>query len=250
MTGVNLLPLVGEPVVGVSGDAFSLVCREQLFQIFHPHGATDNFAHTGHQTVDAFGDSRVLGILLHVESLDLDGEVGQENRGVDNIRHLPLGSLGDVIAELMRLALFIEDAVLVEPFDSLDVFHASEGALRRLELVVFDLGDFFPFEPLLLLAVGLLVELLDESADLRVGPDVVDRPADHLLEVLQKVVEGDEGQFGLDVGVLAQMAAGERLLGAERLLDAEYVAERWEARFEVQLRRLSKVCLFHQFQPR
>lgn len=61
--------------------------------------------------------------------------------------------------------------------------------------------------------------------------------------MLEEVLESKEGEFGLDVGVFAQVTARVTLLGAERLLDAEDVAQAGQARLEVQLRALRQVRL-------
>ena len=52
------------------------------------------------------------------------------------------------------------------------------------------------------------------------------------------IVEGDERELGLEMGVLGEVPARVRVLGAERLLYAEDVAERGQARLEVELRGL------------
>lgn len=72
---------------------------------------------------------------------------------------------------------------------------------------------------------------------------MVDGAADHFFEVGEEVVEGDEGEFGFDVGVLGEMAAGEGFLGAEGFLDAKDVAEGGEAGFKVELGGLGEVGL-------
>lgn len=70
-----------------------------------------------------------------------------------------------------------------------------------------------------------------------------ERRTHELLDVLEEVLEREEGELGLDVGVLAQVATRVALLGTERLLDAEDVAEARQARLEVQLRALREVGL-------
>lgn len=64
------------------------------------------------------------------------------------------------------------------------------------------------------------------------------------FNVLEKLVEIDEGEFTLDVSVFTEVAASVGLLCSERFLNAEHVAETGETRFEVQLRRLREVGLF------
>lgn len=67
---------------------------------------------------------------------------------------------------------------------------------------------------------------------------------DKFFNVLEELVEVDEGELSLDVGVLAQVAPRVRLLGTERFLNTEDVSQTREARLEVELRRLSEVGLF------
>ena len=61
--------------------------------------------------------------------------------------------------------------------------------------------------------------------------------------MLEEVLESKEGEFGLDVGVFAQVTARVTLLGPERFLNAEDVSKTRQARLEVQLRTLSEVRL-------
>lgn len=61
--------------------------------------------------------------------------------------------------------------------------------------------------------------------------------------MVEEVVEVEEGELGLDVRVLGEVAAGVTLLGAEGLLDTEDVAERRQAGLEVELRALREVRL-------
>lgn len=65
----------------------------------------------------------------------------------------------------------------------------------------------------------------------------------HLLNVLQQVVKSDEGELGLEMTELAQVAARVTLLGAKALLDAKDVAETRKARLEVELGALREVRL-------
>ena len=54
----------------------------------------------------------------------------------------------------------------------------------------------------------------------------------------QEVIEGDEAQLSLEMGVFAQVAARVAVLSAETLLDTENVPQGGQASFEVQLRAL------------
>lgn len=144
----------------------------------------------------------------------------QEDGPVDDIRHLALRRLGDIVAEGMRLPLLVGDIVLAQPVDGVGIAHAPEGAFRGAERGV---------------------QGLDEGGGGGVGEDDVDDGAHDLLEVGEQVVEEDEVELGFDVGVLGEVAAGEGFLGAEGGRDAEDVAERGEAGLEVELRGLRQV---------
>ncbi len=60
----------------------------------------------------------------------------QEDRTIDDIRHLALRRLGDVVAESMGLPFFVRDVVLAQPVDGVGVAHALEGAIRSAEVGV------------------------------------------------------------------------------------------------------------------
>ena len=130
----------------------------ELVPVVHSHTSTDNLTDTGHEDIDTLGDTAVFGVLLHVEGLDFSGEVGEEDGLVNDVGHLALGGLGDVITELVGLAFFVGNFVLDEPLDGIGVLHAAEGTTGGLE-------------------VG--VELLDEGCGLRLGQDQLNDTADH-----------------------------------------------------------------------
>ena len=132
----TVLPLVSVPVVRRRIDTFPSVCSHQLIIVVHPHAATNDFTNTGHQAIYTLGNPSIVLVLQHVESLDLGGEVSQENRLVDDICHATLSSLGDIVTEFVRLAIFIGDPVLDEPVDGVLVLHALERPLWYLELGV------------------------------------------------------------------------------------------------------------------
>ncbi|KAF8670458.1 hypothetical protein AX14_005869 [Amanita brunnescens Koide BX004] len=89
---------------------------------------------------------------LHIERLKLLRERVQEHRLPNDVRHLPLRGLGNVVADPVRdhdgLAILALDdvarrvlfgpldAVFVEPVDRLDVREAREGARRGGEVGV------------------------------------------------------------------------------------------------------------------
>ena len=85
---------------------------------------------------------------------------------------------------------------------------------------------------------------MHELLNVRVSEGVVDDGAHNKFEVDEQVLEGDEVELGFNVCIFGQVTAGERFLGAEGGRDAEDVAERGEAGFEVELRRLRQIRLF------
>lgn len=68
--------------------------------------------------------------------------------------------------------------------------------------------------------------------------------AHYFFEVDEEVVKSYKVEFGFDVGVFRQVAAGERFLGAEGGRNAEDIAEGGKACFEVELRGLGEECFF------
>jgi hypothetical protein len=77
------------------------------------------------------------------------------------------------------------------------------------------------------------------------------------LEVVEKVVEGDENKLSLKMGVLRQVSSGQHpsklttvysppgqtLLGSETLLDTVDISQTWQHGLEVKLTTLSQVSL-------
>ena len=149
-----VLALVREPIVRRRVDAFTLVGREQFINIRNPHRAPDDLAHARHEQVTALRvNARVASatiiLLLHVKGLEFRGEAVQENGRANNIRHLPLCFLGNVVADGVwdhrRLALCVHDdvairvlglvldPVLVQPCDGIYVGKALEWTRWRRE---------------------------------------------------------------------------------------------------------------------
>lgn len=62
-----------------------------------PHGAADDLPDAGHEHVHGLGEAAVVGAALHVEGLDLGGELAQQDGLADSVRHLALRHLGDVL---------------------------------------------------------------------------------------------------------------------------------------------------------
>ena len=212
---------IDEPVVRRRIEALALERGHELVVVVDTHRAANDLADIRQQAVDAQRDSRILRVARHVERLDLDGEVREEDGLVDRVGHVALLGLGNVVTEFERLAsVAVHDAVLVQPVQRVNVLHAAERQLRR-------------YKP--------RVQLLNKLLDLRVGQQIGDRVRNHALDVVEHHVESKEPELGLDVRVLRKMAARLRPLGPEALLDTVAVAERRHYGLEVQLRRLREV---------
>ena len=148
-----VLALVRKPIVRCRIDAFTLVCREQLIDIRNPHRAPDDLAHARHEQVTALRvDARVAPIVsvrLHVKGLEFRGEAVQENGRADDIGHLSLCFLSDVVADgvrdhrrlapcvrddvAVRVFGLVLDPVLVQPCDGIYVGKALEWTRWRRE---------------------------------------------------------------------------------------------------------------------
>ena len=150
-----VLALVRKPIVRRRVDTFTLVGREQLINIRNPHRAPDDLAHARHEQVTALSvnarvaPTTIILLLLHVEGLEFCGEAVQENGRADDISHLPLCFLGNVVADGVwdhrRLALCVHDDVAihvlglvldpvrVQPCDGIYVGKALERTRWRRE---------------------------------------------------------------------------------------------------------------------
>jgi hypothetical protein len=150
-----VLALVRKPIIRRRIDAFTLVGRKQLINIRNPHRAPDDLAHARHEQVTTLRvNARVAPIaivilLLHVKGLEFRGEAVQENGRADDIGHLSLCFLGDVVPDGVRdhrrLALCVRDdvavrifglvldPVLVQPCDGIYVGKALEWTRWRRE---------------------------------------------------------------------------------------------------------------------
>ena len=123
---------------------------------------TNNLSNVWHQQIATLckcrtGASRLSRHFLHVERLELSREPMQEDWRANDIGHLTLRRLGDVVAYFVLYHLYLAllildhiafgvfcgvlDPMFVEPFDGVDVGEAEEGACRRLEVWVELLDD-------------------------------------------------------------------------------------------------------------
>ena len=71
----SVTSLVSVPVVRRWINTFTLIRRHQLIVVVHAHTSTNNLSNAWHETVDGFGNAWIFFVLLHVEGLDLDGEM-------------------------------------------------------------------------------------------------------------------------------------------------------------------------------
>ena len=154
-----VLALVRKPIVRCGIDALALVRREQLVNVRNPHRAPDDLAHARHEQIAALRENAAAAaagsaalrprFLLHVKGLELRGEAVQEYGHAENVGHLALGGLGDVVADgvrdhgglaggvlddvAVRVFGLVQDPVLVQPRDGVDVGEALERTRRRRE---------------------------------------------------------------------------------------------------------------------
>ena len=180
MRTTPILPLIRIPIIRLRVYSLPLIRRHQLLVIVDPRASPHNLPNAGHQAVDALGDAGVVRRALHVEGLDLRGEVREENGAVDHVCHFALGGFGDVVPEGVGLSVFVLDVVRDEPVDGVGVAHALEGAFRGGE------GG---------------VELFHVAGNYWIGQCELDDTAHDELEVGEQVVEGDEVEFRFDVRV-------------------------------------------------
>ena len=118
-------------------------------------GHTDNLSNVGHQQITTLGEdgtSLPARDLLHIKCLQFGREAVQENWGSNDISHLPLSSLCNIVAygmiDHLWLTIFIFDdvtvgifgrvldTVVIEPFDSIDIGQAHKRPRRGLEVGV------------------------------------------------------------------------------------------------------------------
>lgn len=183
--GGTVLSLISEPVVWFHRNSFPFVTINQFLQITNPHTSTNNLSNTRNKDINTFS---VVGVILqtgHVERFKVFGEMNKHNGSVDLVGHLPLGSLGDIVTVDVGCTVFFVDTVFGEVLDGVSVVESHEWSLWRDK-------------------VG--VEGLDNLSCDRVGKEVVDDIANDALEVIKQVFEGDENEFGFEMGVLGQMS--------------------------------------------
>ena len=111
--------------------------------------------------------------------------MNKHNGSVDLVGHFPLGSFGDIITVDVGGTVFFVDTVFGEVLDGVSVIESHEGSLWSDKV---------------------WVESLDDLSSDRVGKEVVDDIANDALEVIKQVFEGDENEFGFEMGVLGQMS--------------------------------------------
>lgn len=179
-------PLIGVPVIWLASNSLSLVCLHQLIVVLHPHTSSKDFADARHKHVDRLRDTAIALIFPHVERLDLNREMSQEDWNIEDIRHLALSSFRNIVTKMVRVAVFIEDVVFDEPGDGISILHTLEWSGWRFEVGVkfFDVSCY-----------GWVCECYFKDA------------ADNCLNVLEQVVESNEIEFRFDMCVFGQMPA-------------------------------------------
>ena len=218
----SVLALFGEPVVRVGVKTLASVSGHQFLQVRDTHRSSDNLSDTGHQHIDRLSQGVVLGAALHVERFDLGREAAQEDGAVDLVSHGTLGSLGNILTDLVEGTVLLLDVVVLQVLDGFGVIHAQEGALGLLEAGV---------------------ELVDNIGRGLVGQGAINDIADHLLQLFEQIVKGDESHLSLAMGVLGQVATGVGLLGTEGLGQAVDISQGGKAGLQVQLGGLGQVGL-------
>ena len=172
---------------------------DQLIQIRLTLGAADDLAHTGHQQVGG-GHGLAVGVLLHIEGLDVLGVVGDEDGLlIDDLGDVPLVLGLQVTAPIHGILEF--HVRLFQQVDGVGVVQHHKVAVHHA---------------LQLLDQALLKELVEElqlgGAVLHhVGDDVLD----HLGGDLNDVRQLGEGHLRLHVPELGHVAGGVGVFGAE-----------------------------------
>lgn len=92
----SILSLVQVPEVAAGVDALALVGGQELIVVPGSHTTSDHLTDARHQDVNRLCNTLVVIGSLHVERLDFRGEVSEENRAVDFVGHLALGSFGTI----------------------------------------------------------------------------------------------------------------------------------------------------------
>jgi hypothetical protein len=167
--------------------------------------------------------------LLHVKRFELGGEAVQEDGRADDVRHLTLCGLGDVVPDgvrdhrglaicvfddvAIRVLVLAFDLVFVQPGDGVDVGEAHERTrwLREGGVELFDqrLAGFVLQE-----FVHRVTDLLVSASEYVVGAFWVSLVGPYnRFNVVQEIVEGDEPKLGFEMRVFAQVATSVAWMG-------------------------------------
>ena len=171
----------------------------QLAVVLFTLAAADQLADAGHQHICCC-HSLTVGVLLHVEALDLLGVVGDKDRLLEH----HLGQVALVLGLDIHAPLHGVLELLVVLFQDLNGFGVADAA----ELAVC--------HQLQTLDKTLINELVEESHLVRaVVQHIADDVLDHSLGVVHIAVQVAEGHLRLDHPELRSVAGGKALLGAE-----------------------------------
>ncbi len=208
-------------IVTVGGEvhaAFLHFC-DQLIVVGLTLGAADDLADTGDEQVGG-GNGLAVGVLFHIEGLDVLRVVDDKDRLVENL----LGQVALVLGLEVNAPLHWELEVhggLLEEFNGL-------GVVEDLEVVVDDVVEF--------LQEALLNALVEELHLLGAAlQSLGDDGLHHFLGDFQDIRELGKGDFRLHMPELSHVALGVGVLGAERRAERVDLAESHGGDFALQL---------------
>ena len=197
---------------------------------------SNNFSNIRHQNIHGLRVSSIIFALLHVESFDFMREPVQHDWFIDGVCHESLRGLGNILAKFIECSIFLLVVVILQPLNSLAVFHSSERFLWR--------NKFW-------------VEFIDHVTERR-----LEHPVHHVthqvLQSVQQLGEVNEWTLCLDMSVLSNMTPGDketycgififvqelpgaRFLSSVRLSNTEDVSHGRDAGLQVELAGLGEV---------
>ena len=176
--------------------------RHQLVVVLLTHAAADNLANLREEHISAL-HRLAVGILLHVEGLDVLGIVGHDDRTLEMVLH--------------QIALMLTGQVHAPGNGELKLMAGGHGLLQNTDTLCVRQAHKRALKHRLQTAEQRLVDHLVE--ELQVVLAVLQSPAhtilDKVLLQVHQVIEVDESHLGLNHPKLGQMARRVAVLGAE-----------------------------------
>ncbi len=198
------------PVVAGFVQAQLVHTGDQLVVILFTLAAADQLADAGHQHIGR-GHGLAVGVLLHVEALDLFRVVGDE----DGLLEHHLGQVALVLGLDVHAPLHRELELLVVLLQDLDGVGVGDAAKLAVGHQLQTLDE------------ALVNELVEERHLVRaVVQHIADDVLGHGLGGIHVAVQVAERHLGLDHPELGRVAGGEALLGTERGAKGVHLAER------------------------